>query len=220
MLINPTAVSPSQYAFTFPISPFFSHIIVFLLPGTTLPEDTLTGVYLQLPSQSQSQSQTPEFKFLGAIGNQKPSAIFKVSLGSQSAAGDGEDTMTDVDAATPAISDPSTQAAANVVLGLSIEPAQNVNAQLETLRISQQNQSSTLVTSTSRQTPGKNAVTTKVLAQRIIKNAFNFLSSFAGSTGPGPGGQEVVPLKSFQDWWTKFERRVENDPGFLEREQD
>jgi protein Hikeshi len=57
---------------------------------------------------------------------------------------------------------------------------------------------------------------TKLLAQRIIKNAFNFLASFAG----GSGGQEVVPLKSFQDWWTKFERRVENDPGFLERDGD
>jgi hypothetical protein len=56
---------------------------------------------------------------------------------------------------------------------------------------------------------------TKLLAQRIIKDAFNFLASFAG----GRSGQEVVPLKSFQDWWTKFERRIENDPGFLERDE-
>jgi hypothetical protein len=29
----------------------------------------------------------------------------------------------------------------------------------------------------------------------------------------------VVPLRSFQDWWTKFERKIENDPGFLERDE-
>lgn len=51
--------------------------------------------------------------------------------------------------------------------------------------------------------------TTKVLAQRIIGNAFNFLASF---------GSDTVPLKAFQDWWTKFEKKVELDPSFLERE--
>ncbi|KAL8981075.1 MAG: hypothetical protein Q9177_005686, partial [Variospora cf. flavescens] len=49
-------------------------------------------------------------------------------------------------------------------------------------------------------------------------NAFNFLASFAGQTTVG--GEEMVPLRSFRGWWEKFERRVENDPGFLEREAD
>jgi len=53
-------------------------------------------------------------------------------------------------------------------------------------------------------------VDTKILAQRIIANAFNFLSSF---------GSDVIPLKAFQEWWKKFEKKVEQDPTFLEREQ-
>ncbi len=60
-------------------------------------------------------------------------------------------------------------------------------------------------------------MSTKVLARRIVRNAFNFLASFAGTTAE-QGGVEVVPLKAFQEWWVKFERRVEVDPGFLERE--
>jgi len=66
---------------------------------------------------------------------------------------------------------------------------------------------------------GSGRVETVVLARRIIQNAFNFLSSFAGSGG-GVGGQqeEVVPLKAFRDWWVKFEKKVKSDPGFLERE--
>lgn len=58
---------------------------------------------------------------------------------------------------------------------------------------------------------------TLVLAQRIIKNAFNFLASFSGNV---EGGIEVVPLKAFEGWWGKFEARVRNDPGFLERDGD
>ena len=56
---------------------------------------------------------------------------------------------------------------------------------------------------------------TVVLAQRIIKNAFNFLAGFSGNTA---GGVEVVPLKAFEEWWRKFEARVRADPGFLERD--
>ena len=61
---------------------------------------------------------------------------------------------------------------------------------------------------------GKGRVETVVLARRIIQDAFNFLSSFSG----GGGGEEMVPLRVFNDWWVKFEKKVELDPGFLERE--
>jgi hypothetical protein len=53
------------------------------------------------------------------------------------------------------------------------------------------------------------------LAQRIIKNAFNFLAGFSGTAGQ----VEVVPLKAFEEWWRKFEGRVRSDPGFLERDE-
>lgn len=91
-----------------------------------------------------------------------------------------------------------------VNLGVSVEPIANIEQQIIQLK-NEQHASSTAV--------AKAKPSTKVLAQRIIQNAFNFLSSFSGNAG----GTEVVPLKSFQDWWTKFERRIENDPSFLER---
>ena len=208
VLVNATTISPTQYAFAFPSSPTFSHIVVFLLPGATLPDGTLTGVYIQLPNST-------EFKFLGAIGTEKSSAIFKVNASSTgnlngTAAPVVEDEMTDSDA-------PPSSVAGDVTLGLSIEPTANIAAQLESLRTSQMALVSTRGGQQQQQQQHPNPVSTKVLAQRIIKNAYNFLGSFAGSAGPG--GVEVVPLKSFQDWWTKFESKVENDPGFLEREE-
>ena len=193
----------------------------------------LAGVYIQLPSSGSSMGQGQQsgagFQLLGAIGSEKPSAIFEVNAATTAAGrgqssttmtnGNDEDEMTDTSTASL-----NAGVVGEVTVGLSIEPAQSITAQSAALKATStasqhihndNDQSMALVTSTG-QAVSKNALTTKVLAQRIIKNAFNFLASFAGSSGPG--GQEVVPLKSFQDWWTKFERRIQLDPGFLERD--
>ena len=197
----PQAITESQFAFRIPPVPSFSHIVVFLLPGTQLPDGTAASVYVQIPPSQ-------EFKFLGGIGPGKESAIFKISGlkngGSNEMDGDA---MTD-DAGQPSANTNGTvPAGADIVVGVSIEPAAQVEAQMSSLKEPTGVPPMALV----RQQPTSAcSVTTKVLAQRIIGNAFNFLSSF---------GSDTVPLKAFQDWWTKFERKVELDPSFLEREQ-
>lgn len=201
VLLSYTTVSPGQFAFAFPSTPSFSHIVVFLLPGNELPVEAAAAVYIQFPGSS-------EFKLLGAVGREKQSAIFKINNKghNDAVAGVGgleEDIMTDE---APYMN--GSLASGQITLGISVEPAASVQAQLEALKASQVEAISTALV---RRPP-----TTKVLAQRIIKNAFNFLASFAG----GQGGNEVVPLKAFQDWWTKFERKIEVDPGFLERDED
>lgn len=185
-------VSPTQTAFSVPVTPLFSHIVVFLLPGSSLPPDTAAAVYAQLPGSS-------EYRLLGAVANEKPSAIFKVNNKVIAIDRAGTDTEAMIDSGTGL--DPGS---ANVIVGISVEPAAQVAQQMATLK----NQNPDVSTSS--------LVPTKVLAQRIIANAYNFLASFGG----GPSGSEVVPLKSFQDWWKKFESRIERDPGFLEREQN
>ena len=190
-LTNLVTVSPTQFGFSFPFTPVFSHIVVFMLPGNALPPDSAAAVYLQLPGQS-------DFKLLGAIGNEKQSAIFRIRLPAQDGQlTSGGNIMNDANLMADAS---STNATVN--FGISVEPAANIQAQLSSL----QTEDSTSTALVRRPPP------TRVLAQRIIKNAFNFLASFAG----GASGQEMVPLKAFQDWWTKFERRVQVDPAFLE----
>lgn len=210
VLVNPAVISPNQYAFTLPSMPSFSHIVVFLLPGTTLPDGTLAGVYVLLPG-------TPAFKFLGAIGTEKQSAIFRVSGGgSVGSVGDVVRVDDMMDADETSTTNNGTAIDGDVTVGISIEPASTIALQLESLKATESSSSTALMPVKGHLQTGP--VSTKVLAQRIIKNAFNFLASFAGTTGAG--GQEVIPLKSFQDWWSKFERRIENDPGWLEREAD
>src|SRR2546421_1204765 len=113
-LTNLVTVSSNQFAFTFPLNPHFSHLVVFMLPGNVLPPGTAAAVYIQLPGQA-------EFKLLGAIGNEKQSAVFKVNLPGSVAAGNGEVDM--------AIDGSSSADGQNLVgdinLGISVEPAAN-----------------------------------------------------------------------------------------------
>ena len=193
VLTEPQCISPTQFAFVCPGAPHSSHIIVFLLPGFTLPEGALAGVYIQLPGSN------PGFSLLGAIGNDKQSAIFQVK--------DGRD---------PRTADTISVGSTDVTIGISIEEATTLAVQLEALQASQSASRSGILVPNKDVQSGSSTIPTKILAQRIIKNAFNFLASFAGSgNGAGP---EMVPLKSFQEWWTKFERRIERDPRFLERD--
>lgn len=102
----------------------------------------------------------------------------------------------------------------DITLGISLESADSVAAQMAALHPSSDSQALVPV---NRGQAGGGKVDTLVLAQRIIKNAFNFLASFSGNVN---GGVEVVPLKAFEEWWRKFEGRVRSDPGFLERDGD
>nr|POE66644.1 protein opi10 [Quercus suber] len=201
---NPQIITESQLAFKISPNPSFSHIVIFLLPGAQLPPNTAAAVYVQVPPSQ-------EFRLLGGIGPGKESAIFKISGLSPNTS--GSVAVGDIDLMTD---DSSTHSAATgeIVVGISIEPAAQVESQLLALK-SQQPQSSPAGTSNALARRGDSGpldtrLTTKVLAQRIIGNAFNFLASF---------GSDTVPLKAFQGWWDKFEKKIELDPGFLEREQ-
>jgi hypothetical protein len=61
---------PNQYIFSFMALPFFTHIIIFLLPGSYLPPNTTATIYMQSPTSLES-------KLLGEISNEKPSVMFE-----------------------------------------------------------------------------------------------------------------------------------------------
>lgn len=212
----------TKFAFTIPLNPSFTEIVVFFLPGTILPPNTGAAIYVQMPDPNTGNP--GDFRFIGALANEKPSGIFKIQPQPQTTAGrrseaEEEDEMLDEGAGNAPGGSAAGPANGVVTLGISIEAAQNIAPQLSALeseRAVGPSPSTALVPLSAEQRQQKQ-ITTKVLAQRIIGSAFNFLASFAESD-PHHKGQEVVPLKSFRDWWTKFERRVEMDPAFLERE--
>jgi hypothetical protein len=216
VITAPTS-APAQTSFIYTIPPRpFSHIVVFILPGITLPPDSAAAVYLASPSQGADPNSAPNFKFLGGIGPGKESAIFKVSVGNPDTAPNGGNI--DMDA-----TEGGHTVGKEMVIGISLEPAANVAALMSALP-SRQVQASEGATALVVASRNAHRPDTLVLAQRIIKNAFNFLTSFSGNVpipgGSGTAGVEVVPLKAFEDWWRKFEARVRNDPAFLEKDAD
>ncbi|KAI9841448.1 MAG: hypothetical protein M1838_003582 [Thelocarpon superellum] len=246
---NLQKLSDAQYVFTLPSVPAFNHLVVFLLPGTVLPPGTAAAVYIQLPpSIVGGAASTPaEFKLLGAIGNEKQSAIFKIGYGhggKSHAHAAPDDVMAEDGGSTTAqhAIDSSDAAPAPITLGISLEPAAQIAGQLASAVSSASSasvaagQPRTTSTSLVKRPPS-----TKVLAQRIIKDAFNFLASFSvsradtaygagykgnvGTEGAGRRGElggtgDLIPLRIFQDWWTKFEKRLDVDPTFLDRDLD
>jgi len=194
--------TPTSFLYAVPQAPSgkpFSHIVVFLLPGVVLPQGTAAAIYLVTPP-GPGQAE-PNSKFLGGIGTGKESAIFK--LGGNSSPTTGSE---------------------NVVIGISVEPAESVSARMAELSNSKSSSagqdafalvpaSSSLSSSASDQSKGLGQFDTLVLAQRIIRHAFNFLTSFTSQQG----GVEVVPLRAFEDWWRKFEAKLKADPKFLDR---
>lgn len=198
LITAPTSVpAPGSFLYAIPAATPanprpFSHLAVMLLPGAALPPDTAAAIYVATNAAAFAAGrEPPNFRFLGGVGPGKESAVFKLALAP------GED---------------------GVVIGVSVEEAAGVARRIEEQQAARaaaggagaaaQQQQQVVVAG---QQPS-----TLVLAQRIIKNAFNFLSSFSGQAG----GTEVVPLKAFEEWWKKFESRVRSDPSFLERDLD
>ncbi|KAJ5740154.1 hypothetical protein N7493_000026 [Penicillium malachiteum] len=180
----------TKFAFTIPFTPSFNDLVVFLLPGTVLPPNTGAAIYAQLADPTTGAP--TNFRFIGALANEQPSGLFSVYPPGQAPANSSAGTV--------------------LTLGISIEEVQNIAPQLTALENEKAGGSNALAL-----VPAQKQISTKVLAQRIIGSAFNFLASFAESD-PKNKGHEVIPMKSFRDWWTKFERRIDMDPTFLERE--
>ncbi|KAK1920899.1 hypothetical protein DB88DRAFT_519567 [Papiliotrema laurentii] len=56
------------------------------------------------------------------------------------------------------------------------------------------------------------------VAEKVVKNLFNYLHSFGGDVKLTP--ETPIPLSVFQHWYNNFTRKIENDKGasFLDRE--
>ncbi|PNP41273.1 hypothetical protein TGAM01_v209858 [Trichoderma gamsii] len=189
LITDPTsAPSPTSFLYALPTTKPFSHIVVFLLPNVVLPENSAAAIYLTTVRDVAAAQQANSTPDFRFLGGIGPGKESAMFKVGADASGSG------------------------YMIGVSIESAESVGTRLQELAANKASSSSNSGSGGASSTP------TVVLAQRIIQNAFNFLTSFSGTAGPG--GVEVVPLKAFEDWWRKFESRVRSDPSFLEKQAD
>lgn len=171
----------TKYTLTIPATS--SHVALFLLPDTAFDVNYKALVYFQLDG---------EFKLFGSIDSSKPSTIFKLKNTAANAV-DLDDSMVD---------DGDIVDTEGIVVGISIETAADADVLLQSIQRSLPKQQLTL-------TLPATASDTQDLANRIVKNAYNYLASFIDAQGN-------VNIKYFDRWWDKFKMKLNNDPKFLE----
>ncbi|KAF9064727.1 hypothetical protein BDP27DRAFT_1333025 [Rhodocollybia butyracea] len=160
--------------------------------NNTVPEGYGCTVHLHWPGKG--------FQLLGMLSNEKPSSIFRLRASFTSST-----TTRAFDSSSDSMlsDDPgSNESDTTAVLGLSIEPLAQILPQLQSIPANSQPQSSVTV-----------------LAERIVKHLFNYISGFASSSNLGP--DVAVPMGVLAKWYEMFLNKVKNGgTGFLEREMD
>ena len=87
----------------------------------------------------------------------------------------------------------------NAVVGISVEPLINITGQTP-----------------AAQTEAATVSSFMEFSQKMVENLFNYATSFAVSAGDmrARPGETFVPFSSLQQWYTNFERRLQQNPNF------
>ncbi|KAJ1829824.1 hypothetical protein LPJ73_008414, partial [Coemansia sp. RSA 2703] len=141
------------------------------------------------------------WQMLGALSNDKPSAIFRLK------AAVGQDNEAQADAVV-------------AELGISIEPVQQIEQQLQQMQEAKGGQSTAMVLAgTSAGAGGVALQAAKRFGERTMQSLFDYAMSFAtrpdasmGLFGSGAAVQ-VLPVKAFEEWYNTFLRKIQRDPA-------
>lgn len=150
-----------------------------------------------IPSPSLLQ-QLSVYSIQHSLSNEKPSAIFRLR-GTFST----QTTLTHAVFQSPGGMEGDNTTA---VLGIAVEPLDAIQAQLASMP-------SSVVRS-----PPTGVSDPTVLAEKIVKHLFNFLSSF-GSNGGGVSPDTFIQLSAITRWYESFLSKIRaGGIGFLERQ--
>lgn len=127
------------------------------------------------------------------LSNEKPSAIFRL-----------RGTYSEQSTNTHAIISGASSEGITAVLGIAIEPIPQIMAQVSTLPANVARSNSPVPDAT-------------ILAERIVKHLFNYISGFAGGT---MSPETTVPLGIVARWYETFIGKVRaGGTGFLENQE-
>ncbi|CAG8700368.1 8117_t:CDS:2, partial [Acaulospora morrowiae] len=204
---NLQQVDVNKYIFEIPDATTINHIVVFLLGTIPFEPGFAATVHFLWPGEEQG------WKLLGMLSNDKPSAIFRLrgtviprtssgfSFGSTKLLTSYNDEM------SMDVNDASTTGPITATVGISIEQIAMVESQIANFRQTNQ-QSST------------NPEATSQISLNILKNLYNYVTSFATSSTPFNAqiigtGNAFISIKVFQDWYDMFMRKVKVDPNIV-----
>ncbi|ESW97095.1 hypothetical protein KL918_000705 [Ogataea parapolymorpha] len=185
-----------------------SHLSIFLVPN--VPFDPSYGALIYYQFQKGGVP-LADFRLLGGLDANKQSAIFKINPEAYTSGGQQQSVAKEGDIDMDIEIDPSAPPVdTTLVIGISIEPLTVAAAQLEQLKLSKAPQLSLPAPpSLSINDIPLTKEQVESVSNKIIKNAYDYLSSFVDSSNK-------VPIKKFDDWWAKFKSKLATDPKFLD----
>ncbi|KAI0923026.1 hypothetical protein AcW1_002485 [Taiwanofungus camphoratus] len=191
---NLQQVDETHALFELPSASTINHICVFLLGTVPFPDGFGATVHFHWPGKG--------FQLLGMLSNEKPSAIFRLrgNFSTQSS----NNTLFTNGMPAPGASPADVPA----ILGIAIEPLPSILAQV-----------SVLPSAVAKATPPPDAT---LLAERIVKHLFNYVSGFVGGGGGGAmiTPESQVPMAIIAKWYETFMSKVRNTGvGFLENQE-
>lgn len=127
----------------------------------------------------------PNWQLLGYISNEKPSAIFKVSNFKK---------LHEMNDFAPNMMFGQSHIVHNAQIGISIEPLANI-----------------------QEVPSPNNIDSNMtFAQKMLENFMNYVLSYTITQANMVADPTAtyVPLSTVQNWYTNFERRLQQNPNF------
>jgi len=197
---NLQQVDETHAYFELPNASAINHICVFLLGTVPFPDGYGAAVHFFWPGKG--------FQLLGMLSNEKPSAIFR--LRGTFTPSNPNTTITAAFSTTSMGQNVFQQQQSQdvtAILGLSIEPLSQIAVQVQSLP-------SSLIK------PGVDLTRDPtVLAERIVKHLFNYISGFTGGGGGMMSPQAMIPMGVIAKWYEIFLNKVKaGGVGFLERD--
>ncbi|KAJ1309143.1 hypothetical protein OPQ81_004816 [Rhizoctonia solani] len=198
-------IDETHVAFTIESAANVNHICVFMLGTVPFPPGYAATVHFHWPGKG--------FQLLGMISNEKPSAVFRLRGSYTPAQLQSHSTLSSAAAIggpVPATND------VTAILGIAVEPIQVVEAQ--TNAISNLVQTG-LSTDNRLVKPGSQGLSDPtVLAERIVKHLFTYLSSFVSDPG-SLSADTVIPLNIIRRWYDNFLAKIRSGGvSFLENQ--
>ncbi|KAH9917986.1 DUF775-domain-containing protein [Fomitopsis serialis] len=190
---NLQQIDETHAMFELPNASTINHICVFLLGTVPFPDGYGATVHLHWPGKG--------FQLLGMLSNDKPSAIFRLR-GTFSSQSTKSALFTN---GAPGTFDAATPADVTAILGIAIEPLSTIEAEM-----------AALPNAVAR--PANAQPDATLLAERIVKHLFNYVSGFMGGGRVTP--ESVVPMAMIAKWYEIFVGKVRNTGiGFLDNQE-
>ncbi|ORY89462.1 hypothetical protein BCR35DRAFT_300654 [Leucosporidium creatinivorum] len=181
--------APERFVVSLEDAAALNHISVFMTGAAPFPEGYAATIHLDAPGKG--------WQLIGSLSNTKPSAIFRLR----------GTFIPSANASSFNTSSLSTSHA-SATLGILCEPIPSVEAQVAALSSSAT--AANPAQSTALVVAGANAPPDSVvLAQKVAKNLFNAVGSFAqGVQGPDGKMMYGIDLAVIEKWYTNFERKI------------